>query len=252
MEKTVGELIYQRTFKFANKWQAFYVPFETPVATLNDLGYEVAYLYDVHNRVVAGEEIDPAAIESVHFVKIKQGTLRANYPYIIKPTSNADLNLALELYDVKLHTTAADKMNTVESSTTTTRYIFAGTYTRANRATLTGDDNIPCLAISTSSNYDTYGAWQKMSQTARLTPFSIFMYVVNKDGSPIILSEEAAQLIKIRIVGEEDENGITFIDGIETSKQEVDSIYDLQGRRVTTPVKGGVYIVNGKKVYINK
>jgi hypothetical protein len=26
------------------------------------------------------------------------------------------------------------------------------------------------------------------------------------------------------------------------------AIYDLQGRKVTKPVKGGLYIVNGKKV----
>ena len=41
----------------------------------------------------------------------------------------------------------------------------------------------------------------------------------------------------------------TAIDTIQTSKSAVDGYYDLQGRRVTQPMKG-LYIVNGKKIVI--
>lgn len=41
----------------------------------------------------------------------------------------------------------------------------------------------------------------------------------------------------------------TGIDAATTDKVRTTSIYDLQGRRVTTPTKG-IYIVNGKKVYV--
>ena len=40
----------------------------------------------------------------------------------------------------------------------------------------------------------------------------------------------------------------TMIDGRWTKE---DAVYDLQGRRVETPSKKGVYIVNGKKKIIN-
>ncbi|MBQ7056756.1 MAG: hypothetical protein IJM84_02260, partial [Bacteroidaceae bacterium] len=40
---------------------------------------------------------------------------------------------------------------------------------------------------------------------------------------------------------------ITGIDGINTGGTE-GAIFDLQGRRVTKPEKGGIYIINGKKV----
>jgi hypothetical protein len=40
----------------------------------------------------------------------------------------------------------------------------------------------------------------------------------------------------------------TAIDSIATDNAGDNVIYDLQGRRVTTPAKKGMYIVNGKKV----
>ncbi len=232
---------YERTFTNVNAWQALYVPFEIPVETLKELGYEVAYLYDVHNEVVAGEEIDPAAIESIHFVKITKGTLRANYPYIIRPTNVAAKSLVLELNDAKLYSTTKG-LNSVESSTTRTRYIFAGTYKKAKPVDLTGGAAIPCFAFRPE------GYWQQMPENAILTPFKIFMYIVNKDGSPVIVSDEAAKSIQIRIIGEENEDGTTTIYDVEADEQTVDYIYDLQGRRVLEPQKGGLYIVNGKKV----
>lgn len=241
-EVTVGTLTYERTFTNVNAWQALYVPFKIPVETLINLGYEVSYLYDVHNKVVDGEAVDPSAIESIHMVKVTTGTLKANYPYNIRPTSEAALSLVLKLYDVTLYSTDASEMISVESSTTTTRYIFAGTYTKASRATLTGSDDIPCFRINPS------GTWTKMSATANLIPFRICMYVVNKDGSPVIVSDETAKSIQIRIVGEENEDGTTTIYDVEADEQTVDYIYDLQGRRVLEPQKGGLYIVNGKKV----
>jgi hypothetical protein len=36
----------------------------------------------------------------------------------------------------------------------------------------------------------------------------------------------------------------------QTSKLKSQTIYDLQGRRVVTPQKRGLYIINGKKVIV--
>ena len=240
-EQIVGTLTYERTFQYENIWQALFVPFEIPVETLIGKGYEVAYLYDVHNVVMEGE-VQPE-VESIHFVRIKEGTLRANYPYIIRPTTAADdLKLVIELSDAKLYSTDRSAINSVESSTTTTRYIFTGTYAKANRATLTGNDNIPCLRINPS------GIWTKMNASANLIPFRICMYIVNKDGSPIIVSDEAAKSIRIHIVGEENEDGTTTIYDVYENVDSNGMIFDLQGRRVLEPEKGGMYIIDGKKV----
>ena len=46
----------------------------------------------------------------------------------------------------------------------------------------------------------------------------------------------------------------TGIEDVNTDakQQHTDAIYDLQGRRVAKPMKGGIYIINGKKVLITK
>jgi len=59
----------------------------------------------------------------------------------------------------------------------------------------------------------------------------------------------------IRILFEDEDGTVTGIDGSligngEAFGGENTVIYDLQGRRVTTPQKGGVYIMNGKKILV--
>ena len=241
-EMTVGTLTYERDFTNFSGWQTLFVPFEIPVEQLTGLGYEVAYFYDVHYDV-HDEVIDPTKISSVHFIVVKQGTLRANFPYVIKRTSEANPLLSVTLYDAKLYSTAASELNTVESSSTTTRFVFAGTYKKMGRVALTGDDNTPCY------RFNPQGQVQKMSATANLVPFRVCMYIKAKDGSPVILDETAApEYIKMRVIGEENEDGTTTIYDVNAEEAE-EMIFDLSGRRVLETEKG-IYIKNGKKVYV--
>jgi hypothetical protein len=242
-EMTVGTLTYERDFTNFNGWQTLFVPFEIPVEQLTDLGYEVAYFYDVHSQI-SDEVVDPTNISSVHFIVVKQGTLRANFPYVIKRTSEADHLLSVTLYDAKLYSTAASELNTVESSSTTTRFVFAGTYVKANRQTLTGDDDTPCYRFRPD------GAVQKMGATANLVPFRVCMYIKAKDGSsPVIFDNATApEYIKMRVIGEENEDGTTTIYDVNAEEAE-EMIFDLSGRRVLETEKG-IYIKNGKKVLV--
>jgi hypothetical protein len=52
----------------------------------------------------------------------------------------------------------------------------------------------------------------------------------------------------MRVVGEESENGTTVIYEVEDVEPGSNYIYDLQGRRVLEPKKGGLYIINNKMV----
>ena len=43
-------------------------------------------------------------------------------------------------------------------------------------------------------------------------------------------------------------SGTTLVEEVVLDAQESEAIFDLMGRRVETMTKGGIYIVNGKKM----
>ena len=57
-----------------------------------------------------------------------------------------------------------------------------------------------------------------------------------------------AKAIRIVVRGEEGFEGTTGVESIEAPGSEYNVVYDLSGRRVEEPQKGGIYIVNGKKI----
>ena len=61
------------------------------------------------------------------------------------------------------------------------------------------------------------------------------------------LTEATAKSISYRF---DEGDGTTDIDNSEFTIQDSEFIYDLMGRRVANPTKGGIYIVNGKKTII--
>jgi hypothetical protein len=69
----------------------------------------------------------------------------------------------------------------------------------------------------------------------------------NIDGS-VMEPDAAAHSIRMRLVGEESEDGTTVIYDVEAAEPGAGYIYDLQGRRVFEPEKGGLYIINNRKV----
>ena len=62
---------------------------------------------------------------------------------------------------------------------------------------------------------------------------------------------EKARSIRLRFDngdGTYDNEGTTSIDNSQLTIDNAEIIYDLMGRRVTSPQKGGLYIVDGKKI----
>ena len=46
--------------------------------------------------------------------------------------------------------------------------------------------------------------------------------------------------------------GTTDIDGINAVAEAYEAVYDLQGRKLEKVTEPGIYIVNGKKVYVSE
>ena len=223
-DKTVDALTYTRTLPNLH-WNALYVPFELPYDVVAE-HYDVAYINDVNGYDTDDNgEIDDLAME---IIKIKSGTLKANYPYLIKAKTEADKAMSITLEDATLY---AAEENSVDCSSVYQNYVVKGTYTKKTAEELVGK-----LAISTS------GAWQPLAEGTALNPFRLYLSIENRDNSP--LKVETSAMSRMRIV----EGGeTTGIEDVVPSQQREDVIFDLSGRRVKQPVKGGVYIVNGKK-----
>ena len=223
-------LSYMRTLP-NKQWNALYVPFKIPYSSLSG-NYDVAYVNSIHSYDNDEDgQIDKLTME---VVKIKDGTLKANHPYLIraKDEDSKAMNLVL-----KNTTLCATECVTLDCSSVYTMYEITGTYSTMTSADLKGS-----LVITTS------GAWQGLSSSSRLKPFRFYLTISSRGDSPVELEESALSRINICVQGEDD-----FSTGIEEMengnvKTENSAVYDLSGRRVKVPTKGGVYIVNGKKV----
>ena len=242
----VKTLTYTRTFqeRMLGKWQTLYVPFEIPVSELNAMGYEVAYFNDFretldeYGQVVANGTV-------LEMIIIRHGVLKANFPYAIKPKTEESLEMSLVLNDVKLYSTTGER-ESVECSSAFKRFTFDGTYKTATKSEIVGNDDVPFYAMNVN------GIMQAMGPDPKLGAFRVYMTITKKNGEPFIQTPGQAALareIPLHVIGEEDENGATIIyDVVEDSLNGNDFIYDLQGRRVSEPKKGGIYIKNGKKI----
>ena len=236
-EHNVFELIYTRTLN--NTWNPLYVPFQIELTEEFLANYDIAYINDVRSY----DNNDDGELDSwdVEIIKIKkQGKLKANHPYVIRPKNDEAVNLNITQYDTKLHSTAADKQISITCSSAYKQYEIKGVYSKTVSADL--DNGNYVYAINKK------GEWQKMDLPTSLVPFRLYLTMANKDGSPLGDNEIAAQLIRMRVVGEESEDGTTVIYDVEAGEQDADCIYDLQGRRVLETKKGGIYIINNQKV----
>ena len=240
-----GKLTYERELQKVNAWQAFYVPFELPVDKLGD-DYDVVYINNMVSKDLNGDaKVDTMYIE---LIDINYGTLKANYPYLIRAKNEVALSLKIELENnVTLYSTKAESQKTVECSSALTKFEFVGTYntvTRDGLADKYGSDKA-FYGVRTST-----GNFAPMSSTAKIAPFRLYMVRTEKDGSPVIL-DNLMQSIGMRLIGEENEDGTTTIyDVFEDGVGGDNMIYDLNGRRVLDTEKGGIYITNGKKVLV--
>jgi hypothetical protein len=224
--KEVEELTYTRTLP-NTLWNALYVPFEIPVASISE-DYDVAYINDIHSF----DKDQDGVIEAMEMeiIKISSGTLNANYPYLIRAKNDAAKAVSLVLEDVVLHPAL---YKSIDCSSMFTTFTIYGTYEDTPAENLTG-----CYAISTT------GAWQELAEETTLKACRLYLEMAARDGSPVMM--DAAPEIRIRVAGEDSE--ATAIEEVGAADAEENVIFDLMGRRVAAPAKGQIYIVNGKKV----
>ena len=215
------------------EWNSIYLPFEVPVTEGLLDEFEFAYVNDMHSADTDDNgEIDEIEME---IVKIKEGTLHANHPYFIRAKSEYTI-LQLSCENTTLHAT---KETTLNCSSIYMDYAIVGSYKHIKGTEFASMPADRYYAISID------GGWWQIPEDSSLYPFRAYLSMTARDGSPVKVSDEAMRSIRIREKGE----GTTGIEEVKGENGEVNSeIYDLSGRRVMLPQKGGVYIVGGKKI----
>ncbi|MBO5888381.1 MAG: right-handed parallel beta-helix repeat-containing protein [Bacteroidaceae bacterium] len=235
-EITVGTLTYKRS-NIKNTWTPFYVPFAVPVSALADK-FDVAYINDVRRTDSDDDgELDKFSMEIIYIhggnANGSAKTLKANYPYFIRSKSGQEVTMEITLTDAKVYA----KENIFDCTTMTEKFEIKGNYHQIPSDKLTENDYVVGG-----------GEWHPLADGYSLNPFRFYMTKSSR------YEDEPAtpmQSMRIIVCGEEDENGATIIyDVVEDSLNNNgnDFIYDLQGRRVSEPKKGGIYIKNGKKI----
>ena len=236
----VKVLTYKRS-NIKSTWTPFYVPFAVPVSALADK-FDIAYINDVRRTDSDNNgELDDFSMEIIYIHKAGENSscdgsnkiLKPNYPYFIRSTAGTtEMNITLE--ETILY---AAKENTFDCTTMTEKFEIKGNYKQKSDL----DKQFDYVVGG--------GEWGHLATGYSLNPFRFYMTRSSRfEGEPTS-SLAPMKSMKIRVCGEEDENGATIIyDVVEDSLNGNDFIYDLQGRRVSEPKKGGIYIKNGKKI----
>ena len=225
-DKENVSITYTRTLN-NTEWNALYLPFEIPVSQLTDK-YEVAYINAIHSY----DEDDNGEIDrmSMEVIKLREGILHANHPYLIKARTTAAKQMSITVENTTLYKAES---RTLDCSSVYTKFEITGIYEKKTSAQLAG-----CYALSG-------GSWKNLSSGSSLNPFRLYLRVSSREGSPVKLSEAALARIGIHVQGEETATSVE--ERLMQKQHKADAIYDLSGRRVTSPKKGQTYIVNGKK-----
>ncbi len=229
-DKIIGTLTYNRTL-IEGIWNPLYLPFSVSLKNLAD-NYEVAYYNTMHsydNDNNGTFETFEMEVLKLTANELNDVMLRANYPYFIRPKNADACALQIVETDATLFA-AAEKVITTTSVSHT--FQLKSTHKALDEAALTG-----CYAISVD------GDW---ALTAGLKPHRLYLTISANDDSPYATT--AAKTIRIVARGDEGFEGTTGVDIVETDTAADGTIYDLSGRPVEEPVKGGMYIINGKKV----
>ena len=214
-------------------WNALYVPFEIPVSQLIE-NYDIAYINAMHSY----DTDDNGAIDKMEMevVKIKEGTLHANYPYLIRAKNEEAKAMEIVVENSTLYT--AESV-TVDCSSVFTKFEITGTY-----QPLTNEDIDGCYALSD-------GTWKTMPEDATLNPFRLYLRISDREGSPVKVDTYALEQTSVTIRVQGENPGTTSIESKEIGVKNEESdatIYNLMGQPMKNPVKGSIYIQGGRKV----
>lgn len=220
------DITYTRNFKNTN-WQALYIPFEMSYDDWKD-NFDVARINNFFYRDNDDDGVNEEAFLNV--TKVKSGTLKANYPYLIRAKATGEYT-----FSVTNATLYKADSKTVTCASVDYNYTFVGTYETYNDLYVNGD-----YAMSGGE------LKQAASASATLSPYRWYLKSEARESS---VSESKARSIRIYVEGED----VTTIETLDYNNQPVEKVYNFNGQFVGMSFDSlapGVYIKGGKKYVV--
>lgn len=228
-DNVISKLSYSRDFSNTN-WQALYVPFSISIETLNENGLEVAELNDTHMY----DRDDDGVFEevTVEFLKLKSGSIQANYPYLVRAKETGEISFDLSNVELK-----AAEENSIDCSTTKQKFTFKGTYTGVDGS-----------AVYNNHYYFMSGGalCRAADETVDIKPQRWYMTVENRDGSAV---NYYAPSMRVKIDGEWLESEETSIEEMSVSAPAT-ILYTIDGRKLMAAPTSGMYVRDGKIIIV--
>lgn len=217
---------YERTFN-NTEWQSLYVPFEIKLTSDLLEKYEFAYIND--NHLIN-------SLPQIEYIEMEQGqVLIANHPYLIKAKEIGEQTIEFGIVDL-----CETESKTIDCSSTSAMFNFVGVYDQTAQSAIAEQDEAQPYVMSG-------GKFIKLATGKNVAPYRFYMTIVVRPGCEqfITLADEVKL---VNAFGDDFDDA----DAISEIKSESvrEGAYDLMGRKVTSLVKGNVYIINGKKTYI--
>ena len=224
---TATDFTYSRTFGGA-EWTTWYVPFDLTLTSELCDKYAFSRINNVHQYDLDNDgRAEKTVVES--FRQQPGVTLKANYPYLVKPLSSDYCDMVLQLSDI---TPAPAVTNSIDCQSVDFTYSFTGTYNE--------------MGESGATLYDPYtlwtnGTWQHFHS---LEPMRHYLTIAPRHSASPAASISS---IVLSVIGEENVTGIVNVYGEERKATET---YDLSGRRLPAGnSQKGLVIRNGKVVF---
>ena len=224
---TVADFTYSRSFGGA-EWTTWYVPFDLTLTSEFCDKYAFSRINNVHQYDLDNDgKAEKTVVES--FRQQPGVTLKANYPYLVKPLSSDYCDMVLHLSDV---TPAPAEANSIDCQSVDFTYTFTGTYNEMGKSGATLYDP---YTLWTNGTWQHFYSLESMRHYLTITP--------RHSASPAA----SISSIVLSVIGEENVTGIVNVYGDERKATET---YDLSGRRLPAgSQQKGLVIRNGKVVY---
>ena len=224
---TTDKLNYSRNFANTS-WQPLYVPFSMTCDKWTSAGLELASISALSET--QDESGNPVMVLEVK--KVTEGSIEANTPYLVRAKETGE-----KLLDLRNVTLAATETTAKVLGTDLLTCTITPTYAGINTFNSDGDD-------ATTDYLMKGGTFGKASATAVLNPQRWYITLSSNKSNMASLANRIIIL----------ENGAGSATRIEDIRIEAGNIvanqpmYDLQGRRLSSALQKGIYIIKNKKI----